>query len=690
MAAVIGALRVILGLNSAEFEQGLKSASQSMQNMGKGLQNLGGKFTGYLTAPLAAFGALTVKTAGDFEASLNRLNAATSATAGEMSAMRDMAVRLGSETSKSASESADAMEMLARNGLSAGQILGGAAEASIRLSEATGGDLSQAADVATNAMAQFGLEAGDLSKVVDSITGVTLQSQFGFEEYALALGQAGGVAGALGLDIEDFNTAIAATASVFSSGSDAGTSFKNFLTRLTPASKQAAEAMAALDISFFNADGSMREIGAIAEELSSKMGGLSDEALTIAMKDIFGLDGMRTAIALMDQGASGVAAFQAKIAEASATDQAAARMQGFNGEIEKLSGAFESLQLAIAQSGLLQTITDLVAFVADMVVKLSELNPEMLKWGTIIAGVGVAIGPVLISLGLLTTAFAAISAPVTLTIAAVAALGVGLVALIANFDQVKAAVLGFTTYIVEQFQALPARLLEIGGQIIQGLADGINAKWEEVKAGIADIPNNIANSFTGFFQIKSPSRLMQGIGSFIMEGLGNGMKSMEGDVVGVADGMAASVGGAFMSIIDGSKSVGEALSGLFKSIGTQFLQSGISGLSGMGGGLGFLGKMIGGMFGFRSGGSFQVGGSGGVDSQLVAFKASPNERVSITKPGQELSGGGSISVDVQVGVENGNLVPLVTQVSGQVAGRQISQNNKQLPGMLREINQRTG
>lgn len=39
--------------------------------------------------------------------------------------------------------------------------------------------------------------------------------------------------------------------------------------------------------------------------------------------------------------------------------------------------------------------------------------------------------------------------------------------------------------------------------------------------------------------------------------------------------------------------------------------------------------------GFQQGGSFQIGGSGGPDSQLVAFKASPMENVTITRPGQD-------------------------------------------------------
>lgn len=39
--------------------------------------------------------------------------------------------------------------------------------------------------------------------------------------------------------------------------------------------------------------------------------------------------------------------------------------------------------------------------------------------------------------------------------------------------------------------------------------------------------------------------------------------------------------------------------------------------------------------GFQTGGTFRVGGSGGPDSQLVQFKASPNETVSVRTPGQE-------------------------------------------------------
>jgi hypothetical protein len=40
------------------------------------------------------------------------------------------------------------------------------------------------------------------------------------------------------------------------------------------------------------------------------------------------------------------------------------------------------------------------------------------------------------------------------------------------------------------------------------------------------------------------------------------------------------------------------------------------------------------LFGAQHGADFTVGGSGGPDSKLVAFRASPGERVTVTPPGQ--------------------------------------------------------
>lgn len=80
-----------------------------------------------------------------------------------------------------------------------------------------------------------------------------------------------------------------------------------------------------------------------------------------------------------------------------------------------------------------------------------------------------------------------------------------------------------------------------------------------------------------------------------------------------------------------------------------------------GGGLGGLLGGLGSLFGFAQGGSFQVGGSGGIDSQLVAFRATPSERVTITNPGQD--GFGTSVVKVQI-VDQRSNAPAIEQRRG--------------------------
>ncbi len=66
------------------------------------------------------------------------------------------------------------------------------------------------------------------------------------------------------------------------------------------------------------------------------------------------------------------------------------------------------------------------------------------------------------------------------------------------------------------------------------------------------------------------------------------------------------------------------------------------------GGSSILSGLFKGLLGFADGGTILPGGSGGIDSQVVAFRKSPNERVDITKPGQVVGNGGGNNVNVSV------------------------------------------
>ncbi len=142
-------------------------------------------------------------------------------------------------------------------------------------------------------------------------------------------------------------------------------------------------------------------------------------------------------------------------------------------------------------------------------------------------------------------------------------------------------------------------------------------------------------------------------------GGGSGGKGGKGKGVGTAkkakegiDQVAKSMEGAKQSLGQGFGSIFEGLINKTLTWRDAIMQAGQSILKYLnqinvaqgGGGLfggGIIQGLFGSLLGFANGGSFQVGGSGGIDSQLVAFKASPNERVSITKPGQEAEGRGT-------------------------------------------------
>lgn len=345
--------------------------------------------------------------------------------ANDVAPLQDLIANLGLDPTLkvNATEAADAIEMLAKNGLSMTEILDGAARATVLLANSTGGDFSVAADVATDAMAQFGIDAANMQDAVNQITGVTVNSKFTINDYALALAQAGGVASGVGVDFEDFNAVIAAISPLFASGSDAGTSFKTMLQRLIPQSNDATDAMRALGLftgltteeyakteeklakvnaeiaaldpttdgyadklaklqteqallnstlvegqnAFFNADGSMKSMTEIAGILQRATAGLSEEQKNQMISTIFGTDAMRAAFGLMNAGEADVLALKDKIGDVSAEESAATRMGTLKGALEILGGQYDALTTRIGEAFL-----PMVRTMVDRFVELTD------------------------------------------------------------------------------------------------------------------------------------------------------------------------------------------------------------------------------------------------------------------------------------------------------------------------------
>ena len=208
-------INIQIGANIKELQAKLNQAQKSLKKSGRSMQKLGASLSMSLTAPLALFGSSIVSTAASFEKSMNAMKAVTTGGIQSFTLLEEKAKTLGATTEFSATQAAEAMAMLGRNGLTAAQILDGAADASLALASATGTDLSNAANIATDAMAQFNIQASEMSGVADLITGATVNSKFSIDDFQQAMAQAGGVAGAVGVTFKDFATTVSAISPSF-------------------------------------------------------------------------------------------------------------------------------------------------------------------------------------------------------------------------------------------------------------------------------------------------------------------------------------------------------------------------------------------------------------------------------------------------------------------------------------------
>lgn len=262
-----------------------------LNSMGSSLLSLGGIAAGAVVAGFAAatvavgtFAAGGIKAAIEMEDQMGNIASVMNTTKAEIQPLADLITDLGIDPGLkvSAEEAAQAIELLARNGLSMQEILDGAAKSTVLLANATGAEFGNAADIATDAMAIFGVEAKDMLGVVDSIVSVTTNSKFTIDDFSLAIRNGGAAAAMMNVSLDDFNTVIAATAEEMGSGMRAGTGFRNFLTRLTPSTEGAASAMMDLGLMtsagtnmFFDANGQLKSMAEVSGILQDALYGTS-------------------------------------------------------------------------------------------------------------------------------------------------------------------------------------------------------------------------------------------------------------------------------------------------------------------------------------------------------------------------------------------------------------------------------
>lgn len=324
-----------------------------------------------VAAALGAMAAASVKVAGDFEAGMNRFASVAGSSLAQagfsLDDVKDKALQLGATTQFSAAQAQEAMINLAKGGVPVVDIMGQATQATLDLAAAGELELASAADIVAKQLGVWASEGVTATEVSNLMAQAANASTVGVEDLAMGMAAAGGVAKVTGVSFKDTVQTIALLAPGFSSASDAGTSYKTFLSRLIPVTDNAASAMMDLGLStgkgnsaFFDAQGNFVGMEQAATMLHGATAGLSEEQRLLAFNTIFGSDAIRAAAMIAEAGGEGFAQMGRDMAGAgTAAEQAAQRSQGFNFALDSLMGSVETLAI-VAGSALLPMLTALI------------------------------------------------------------------------------------------------------------------------------------------------------------------------------------------------------------------------------------------------------------------------------------------------------------------------------------------
>lgn len=506
MSSVIGSLRVDLGMNSAAFMKGLDEAQRKLRKTQRQFAKTGAKFQSVgkamslgITAPVVAFGALSLKAGGNFEAAMNRVGAITGATGRDLSMMRDAAKDMGATTHFSASQAADALGFLGMAGFSAQQATE-ALPGTLQLAAAAGMDLAQSADIVSNVLSGYRMGVDDLARVNDVLVATFTSSNTDLVQLGEAMKYAGPIASAAGVAFEESAAAIGLMGNAGIQASMAGTSLRGAIGRLLEPTPGVAKAIKQMGFEFTDANGRLVGFDQILRQLEPHA---NDAGLFI---ELFGQRAGPAMAALVGQGADALVDLQTKLENAGGTAEriAAAQMEGFNGAVKRLKSAVEGLQIAVADSGLLDWGTKVVDKLSDMVSSLSELDPVVLRVGTVVAGLAATIGPLAIAAGAATITIGAM-VPVLAVVGPTVAVVSGAVGVMALAFQRGEGIVGRMGAALRSVPFIGAGVAAARGavRVIEFARSftSLSAAMVTVKSIVSEVAGRIGQAFVGMGQI---------------------------------------------------------------------------------------------------------------------------------------------------------------------------------------------
>lgn len=521
-------------VNEELARQGFDEYAEKAQKVGDVVTDVGQKMM-VVTGAVTAVAGASIKTTADFEAQMSKVGAISGATGEDFEKLTDKAKEMGAKTKFSASESAEALEYMAMAGWKTGDMLDGI-EGIMNLAAASGENLGTTSDIVTDAMTAFGLKANEANRFANVLAAASSNANTNVSMMGETFKYVAPVAGAMGYSIEESAIAIGLMANSGIKASQGGTALRSIINRLATDAGASSKSLGALGtltdelgVEFYNADGSARSLNVVLSETREVWQGLTQEQQANYGKIIAGQEALSGWLALMNSSPEDIAKVTDAITncDGAAEKMANTMMDNLSGQVTILKSALEGVSITIG-SILLPYVKEGVSWVQGLVDKFASLDERAQKVIVAVAAVVAGIAPLLLvigklitfsasvssGLGTLSAAFAragagavsagtstgafstilaAITSPVGIAVAAVAALVAGLAYVAVTNDDVRAS-------LMEVWNTFTANLQPILEYISGTVLPDLRAAWENLMQMLQPLADFIMGALTSAWQ----------------------------------------------------------------------------------------------------------------------------------------------------------------------------------------------
>lgn len=441
MPGNLAELWVAIGAKLDNFNKGMSDVDRATQRMGRRLEAVGKKMTMRVTLPLLALGGAAVKMSADFDKGMTESLAIMDNVSPAMRAeMEKTAKQMSEESTFASKELAGSYFYLASAGMDAAQSIK-ALSVVTKFAQAGTFNLAIATDLLTDAQSALGLSSKNAEKnqknllhVSDVLVKANTLANASVQQFSEALtNRAGPALRTVGKDVEEGVAVLAAFADQGRKGGEAGEALSIVMRDLQRAALGNEEAFKEMGITVYDASGEMVNMADIIGDLEKRFEGMSDKQKKATMTTLGFQERSQANILTLIGTSDKIRTYEKELRKAGGTTETVSKkqLQAFSNQMTVLKNKLMNVGIQIGDI-LIPIVKDLVDdHIAPAVKWFSNLS-ESSKIITIkFAGIAAATGPllygfakVLVILPKLRMAFALMTGPIGIMIAAATTLGI--------------------------------------------------------------------------------------------------------------------------------------------------------------------------------------------------------------------------------------------------------------------------